>query len=341
MTSSFTALEALGHEQLLLVAEPAAGYRGIIAIHSTKLGPAVGGTRVWRYDDERAALTDALRLSRGMSYKNALAGLPFGGGKSVIWDQGAVDRQALFRAHARAIESLHGRYITAEDVGTTVSDMDVMRTVTRHVAGLSSGAGDPGPFTARGVFRALLACAQHAWGSQELGGRRVAVQGVGGVGAHLARMLHEAGAVLMIADVNSERARRAAADLGAAVVSPEAIYDADVEIFAPCALGGILNDDTVPRLHAQIVVGAANNQLLENRHAEQLRERGITYGPDYVANAGGVISGAMDLAGWTREQANQRIERIYDTMLEVLVEADSLGISGAEAADRRAAALLG
>ncbi len=336
MISSFAALEALGHERLLLFVDPSAKYRGIVAIHSTRLGPAVGGTRFWRYESEAAALTDALRLSRGMSYKNALAGLPFGGGKSVIWDIGGQDRAAVFRAHARAIDSLNGQYITGEDVGTTVQDMELMRTVTPHVAGLATGAGDPGPFTARGVFRALLACARHAWQTQDLHGRHVALQGVGGVGAQLARLLHEAGARLTIADANRERAEATAALYGASLVSPGAIYDVDADIFAPCALGGILNDDTVPRLRAQIVVGAANNQLLENRHAQGLRERGITYGPDYVANSGGVISGAMDIAGWTAEQSRARIEQIYDTMLGVLQQADVLGMTTAEAADRMA-----
>ena len=340
MASSCTELEARGHEQLLLCNDPVVGYHGIIALHSTKLGPAVGGTRFYRYADETDAITDALRLARGMSYKNALAGLPFGGGKGVIWDRGAPDRAAVFRAHARAIDALEGRFITAEDVGTTVADMEIMRSVTPYVAGLSSGAGDPAPYTARGVLRALLACAQHVWGSTDLQGRSVALQGVGGVGAQLARILHGVGAHLIVADVNAERAADIARATGARVVAPAAIYDIDTDIFAPCALGGILNDDTVPRLRARIVVGAANNQLLETRHGGWLRDRGITYGPDYVANAGGVISGAMDIAGWTPEQSNQRIEQIFDTMLGVLQQADALGISTAEAADRLAEAKL-
>src|SRR5262245_33828860 len=244
MTSSFAALEPLGHEQLLLAVDPGARYRGIIAIHSTRLGPAVGGTRFWRYESEAAAITDALRLARGMSYKNALAGLPFGGGKSVVWDQDGQDRGAVFRAHARAIDGFRGRYIAAEDVGTTVADMELMRTVTPHVAGLSTGAGDPAPYTARGVFRALLACARHAWGSEDLNGRRVALQGVGGVGSQLARMLHGAGARLAIADANAERARQVATAIDGEITAPEEIYDVDADIFAPCALGGVLNDET-------------------------------------------------------------------------------------------------
>ena len=334
MTSSFDALQDLGHEQLILCSDPSVGYRGIIAIHSTKLGPAVGGTRFYAYQTEDAAITDALRLARGMSYKNAMAGLPFGGGKGVIWDRGATDRAEVFRAHARMIDRLKGNFFTAEDVGTTVADMDVMREVTPYVAGLSSGAGDPGPFTARGVFRAMQACAQHVWNSSDLNGRHVALQGVGGVGAQLARMLHEAGAHLTIADTSAERAARVAAATGARTTSPDEIYDVEADIFAPCALGGILNDATLPRLRVQIVVGAANNQLLETRHATLLRKRRITYGPDYVANSGGVISGAMDLAGWSREQSQEHIEQIYDTMLGVLQQADTLGVSTAEAADR-------
>jgi leucine dehydrogenase len=340
MTDSFDALEALGHEQLLLCSDASVGYRGVIALHSTRLGPAVGGTRFYRYENESAAITDALRLARGMSYKNALAGLPFGGGKGVIWDRGAADRAAVFRAHARMIDRLCGRFITAEDVGTTVADMEVMREVTPHVAGLATGAGDPAPFTARGVFRALQACAQHTWGSADVHGRHVALQGVGGVGAQLARLLHAAGARLTIADTSAERAAQVASATDAQVTAPGAIYDVAADIFAPCALGGILNDATLPRLHVRVVVGAANNQLLETRHGAQLRERGITYGPDYVANAGGVISGMMDLAGWTPEQSRLHIERIYDTMLGVLQQADTLGISTAEAADRSAEARL-
>lgn len=333
----FKAIGPSGHEQVLFCQDPAAGYRAILAIHSTALGPALGGTRLWHYGSEDEALADALRLSAGMTFKNALAGLPAGGGKAVILAGDAPpDRARLFRAHGRFIERLGGRFITGEDVGTSPADMEHVRQETRHVGGLVSGMGDPSPWTARGVFRAMQAAARRRWGRDELAGLRVALQGCGNVGRHLARLLAEAGARLTVADVDAGRAAHVARETGAELVAPEAILGAEADIVAPCALGGVLDDQSVAAMRADVVVGAANNQLLEARHAAALAERGILYVPDYVANAGGVMSGGVDLFGWTRAEAEQRIEGIYDTVLRVLDAAAAEGVPPAVAADRLA-----
>jgi leucine dehydrogenase len=336
-----SALELLGaaeHEQILVCREPDAGFLGIIAIHNTALGPAVGGTRLWHYESLEAALVDALRLSRGMTYKNALAGLRYGGGKAVIVapPDGVRNRPALFRAHGRMVERLGGKYITAEDVGTGVSDMEHVHRETSFVAGLASGGGDPSPFTAHGVFRAIQAAAFEKWGSSSLDGRTVALQGCGNVGRSLALELKAAGASLVVSDVDEARAQRVADETGGRVVRPQEIYAAQAHIFAPCALGAIINDETLPLLRAQVVAGGANNQLLEPRHGDELERRGIVYAPDYVANAGGVLSGGRDLSGWSVETVRQKIEAIYDTMLRVFELAKREGIPTYRAADRLA-----
>ena len=326
-----------GHELLLTCADEAANYRGVIAVHSTRLGPAVGGARFWDYASEREAVTDALRLSRGMTYKNALAGLPLGGGKSVIiGDNRTRERGRVFRAHGRFVERLGGRYITAEDVGTSPADMEIVRKETRHVAGLLDRSGDPSPVTARGVMRAIQASARFRWGSDELKGRRVAVQGLGHVGYHLARELRAAGARLVVSDTDERRARRVVAECGAGRVAPAEIYAAEADVFAPCAMGGVLNDETIPRLKVEIVAGAANNQLLEARHGDALEARGILYAPDYVANAGGVINGCVELLGWRPEDARRKVEEIYDTLLGVFRIAKAEGVPTHVAADRLA-----
>lgn len=326
------------YELLISARDEEAGYRGIIALHSTVLGPAVGGTRFWNYASDEEAVADALRLARGMTYKNALAGIPFGGGKSVIiGDNRIAEREPLFRAHGRVVETLGGRYITAEDVGTSPADMEHIRRETHHVAGLLGGGGDPSPWTARGVLRAMQAAAGHRWGADELRDRRVALQGCGNVGLHLAKELTRAGAHLFVTDMDAERASRVAAECGAAKLAPEEVFEVDVDIFAPCALGGILNDETIPRLRCEAVVGAANNQLLEPRHGEALEGRGITYVPDYVANAGGVIYGCgFELLGWSRSEAMRKVEEIYDTTLGILREAEANGLPAHVAADRLA-----
>jgi leucine dehydrogenase len=325
------------YEKVLLGSDPASGYRGIIALHSTVLGPALGGTRMWSYANDQDALTDALRLARGMTYKNALAGLPFGGGKSVIILNGrAPDREEIFRAHGRFVEMFHGRYITAEDVGTCTVDMDYVHLETEHVAGLASRSGDPSPVTARGVFRAIQAAAMRRWGSADLSGRTIALQGCGHVGYNVARELHNAGAKLFATDVNVEKLSRVVEEFGAAAIKPEDIYGVRADIFSPCGLGGIINDQTIPQLKVEIVAGAANNQLLEEKHGEELRARNILYAPDYVANAGGVINGCIELLGWSRVEALAKVEQIYDTVLNVFRIAEEDGITPNRAADRLA-----
>jgi leucine dehydrogenase len=329
------------HERVLFARDEASGYRGIIAIHSTRLGPALGGARFWNYASEADALTDVLRLSRGMTYKNALAGLPFGGGKSIIiGDNRTLEREQLFRAHGRFVESLGGSYLTAEDVGTTTADMEFVLRETPHVAGLADRSGDPSPVTARGVFRAMQAAARHAWGTDELAGRRVALQGCGHVGYYLAKELHAAGAKLIVTDMDGARVERVCDEYAAERVEPEAIYAVEADIFAPCALGGILNDESIPQLKVEIVAGAANNQLLDARHGATLAARGILYAPDYAANAGGVINGCIELLGWEPSRARAKVEAIYDTLQEIFRRADVNGIPTSRAADQLAEARL-
>ena len=327
-----------GYERVLFGEEPESGYRGIIAVHSTALGPAIGGTRFWNYASDDEALVDALRLARGMTYKNALAGLPFGGGKSIIvGDSRTAERAPLFRAHGRFVERLGGRYVTAEDVGTSPADMEHIRAETEHVAGLIGKSGDPSPVTARGVFRAIQASAKFRWGADELGGRRIALQGCGNVGRNLAHNLARAGAKLVATDADEEKLRRVVAECGAERVAPGEIYDVEADIFAPCALGGVLNDETIPRLKVEVVAGAANNQLLEARHGEALERRGITYAPDYVANSGGVIHGCnIELLGGRPEDALHKVDEIYDTLLRIFEAAKREGVPAHVAADRLA-----
>jgi leucine dehydrogenase len=323
------------HEKVFIGRESPSGYRGIIAIHSTARGPAVGGTRIWNYANEDDALTDALRLSRGMTYKNALAALPLGGGKAVIiGDNKILDREAIFSAHGRFVEALGGDFVTAEDVGTSPSDMEIVRRETSHVGGLLSGTGDPSPYTARGVFRAMQAAAKHVWNNDELSGVTVALQGCGNVGYNLAKNLHTAGAKLIVSDVDAQKTRRLVEEFGAAVVESEQILDVRAEIFAPCALGAVINDRSIPKLHSQIVAGAANNQLLEDRHGDLLKERGILYVPDYAANSGGVFSGCVDLLGWKPEDVAKKVDEIYNTVLSILELATAEDISTSKAADR-------
>jgi leucine dehydrogenase len=323
------------HEKVFIGRDAESGYRGIIAIHSTVRGPAVGGTRLWNYTNEDEALTDALRLSRGMTYKNALAALPLGGGKAVIvGDNKTLDRDAIFSAHGRFVEALDGDFVTAEDVGTSPADMEIVRRETSHVAGLLSGTGDPSPYTARGVFRAMQAAAMHAWKSEDLAGVTVALQGCGNVGYNLAKNLHAAGAKLIVSDIDPRKTRPLVEEFNALVVEINQIVSVDADIFAPCALGAVINDQSIPRLRSRIVAGAANNQLLEDRHGEMLKERGILYVPDYAANSGGVFSGCVDLLGWDPEHVAKKVGEIYNTVLSILELATSQDISTSKAADR-------
>ncbi len=325
------------HEQVLIGRDAVSGYHGIIAIHSTSLGPAVGGTRFWNYASEEEAVTDALRLSHGMTYKNALAGLPLGGGKSIIIGNNTTpNRETLLRAHGRFIDTLKGRYITAEDVGTTPADMEIVRLETQHVAGLLGRSGDPSPYTARGVFRAIQASTRFLRDTDELSGLTVAIQGCGSVGYHLAKLLHQAGAKLIVTDVNRDSMSRIVDEFAAEAVQPDEIFSARADVFAPCALGGVINDQTIPELKVQIVAGSANNQLLEERHGAGLRDRNILYAPDYVANAGGVLNGCVELLGWEAEHASRKVDEIYDTILRIFESAEAQGITTNKAADQLA-----
>ena len=333
----FDTIAEMGHEQLVVCHDRASGYRGIIAIHDTTLGPALGGTRFWHYATDEEAVVDALRLARGMTYKNAVAGLNLGGGKSVIiGDNRTPNREMLFRAHGRFVDSLGGRYVTAEDVGTSTGDMDFVHMETDYVAGLAGASGDPSPVTAHGVFRAIQASAHQRWGSDSLDGRTVAVQGCGNVGYHLARELHRAGAKLVVTDMDPERIQRVVTETGARAVATDEIYGQSADIYAPCALGAVVNDRTIPRFKCEIVAGAANNQLLEDRHGDELEARGILYAPDYVANAGGVINVYSELAGWSRERSLRKADEIYHTILNVFEIARQDGIPTYKAADRLA-----
>jgi leucine dehydrogenase len=333
----FDTIAGMGHEQVVLCQDSASGYRGIIAVHSTVLGPALGGTRFWNYANDDEAIVDALRLARGMTYKNAVAGLNLGGGKSVIiGDNKTVTREMIFRAHGRFVESLGGRYITAEDVGTSTADMDYVHMETDYVSGLAGRSGDPSPVTAHGVFRAIQASAKERWGSDDLVNKVVAIQGCGHVGYYLAKELHEAGAKLVASDIDAERVKRVVAEFGARPVVSDEIYGVEADIFAPCALGAIINDKTIPQLKVEIVAGAANNQLLEERHGDALEARGVLYAPDYVANAGGVINVYSELAGWTPARSFRKADEIYDTVRKVFEIARDESIPTYLAADRLA-----
>jgi valine dehydrogenase (NAD+) len=338
MEGPFSLLD--GHEQVVYGHDPDTGLRCIVAIYSTALGPALGGTRFHPYRTEADALVDVLRLSKAMAYKAACAGLDLGGGKAVIIGDPATDKnEAILRAYGRVIESLGGRYVTACDIGTYPQDMAIVRRETHWVTGreqVEGGAGDSGILTAYGTYVGIKACAYHLWGSDDLGGRHVAIQGCGKVGQRLAEHLHGEGTKLTVADVD-ERAAAACADRFAAqVVPPDKVHAVDADVFSPNAFGAVLNDETIPELQCQVVAGAANNQLAENRHGAALAGHGILYAPDYVVNAGGIIQVVEELSpgGYNEERARSRTERTGDRLLEVFRRAEREGISTAEAADR-------
>jgi leucine dehydrogenase len=336
-TDLFGLLSGHGHEQVSLYHDPASGYRGIIAIHDTRLGPALGGTRFWNYHDDREALVDALRLSRGMTYKAAVAGLNLGGGKSVIiGDNKTTRREPIFRAHGRHVESLNGRYITAEDVGTSTTDMEFIRAETEHVTGLLGKSGDPSPVTAYGVYRGIKACAHVRYGSDSLSGKAVVVQGCGHVGYSLCKLLFEDGAKLFVADIDPQRVKTVVQDFKAVALKEEDVYRQQADIFAPCALGAVVNDTTLPQFKVDIIAGAANNQLAEDRHGQQLESQGILYAPDYVINGGGLINVNAELHGWSLERARNKAGEIYDTILRVFDIAKEERIPSYQAADRLA-----
>ncbi|MFQ5776320.1 MAG: Glu/Leu/Phe/Val dehydrogenase dimerization domain-containing protein [Kiloniellaceae bacterium] len=326
------------HEQIVFCHDRDSGLKAIIAIHDTTRGPAVGGCRMWAYASEDEALTDALRLARGMTYKSALADLPYGGGKSVIiGDPHAMKSEALFLAMGRFVESLGGRYVIAEDVGISLEDVEVMARATRHVAGTrAGGAGDPSPSTSYGVFMGIRAAVAYKLGRNSLDGVRVAVQGLGHVGYGLCRFLAEAGAKLTVTDIDRAAVAKSEDEFAARGVEPEAIYGVPAEVFAPCALGAVINDRTIPQLKAPIVAGSANNQLAEPRHGAELARRGILYAPDYVINAGGVINISHEGPSYSKPEAVKHVAKIYDTLGEIFSRAEAEGVPTSEAADRLA-----
>ncbi|HEV2089028.1 MAG TPA: Glu/Leu/Phe/Val dehydrogenase dimerization domain-containing protein [Cryptosporangiaceae bacterium] len=331
----------VGHEQVVFCHDRASGLRAIIAIYSTALGPSLGGTRFYPYPDEDAALHDVLELSKGMAYKNALAGLDHGGGKAVIWGDPVRDKsEALLRAYGRFVQSLGGRYYTACDVGTYVEDMDVVARESRFVTGRSpehGGAGDSSVLTAYGVFQAMRAAAAHRWGSDSLAGKRVGVSGVGKVGRHLVEHLLADGASVLVADVNPSAVEAVRARFGQVeAVGVDALVGTEMDLFSPCALGGALDDETVPALRAEIVCGAANNQLAHPGLDKVLADRGVLYTPDYVVNSGGVIQVADEIRGFVFERAKRRAARIHDTTRQILQLADAEGVTPTVSADRLA-----
>lgn len=339
----FAELERGGFERLHVAADDEIGLRLVIAIHSTTLGPAAGGLRMWSYDGEQEAIVDALRLARGMTYKYAAAGVDLGGGKAVLIGdpRSETGRELLMRGVGRVVESLGGRFRIGEDVGTTLQDMEAIHMETDYVNTLPEdigGVGDISFATARGTLQALRACAERAWGTDDLEGRTVAVQGLGMVGAKAAAMLTEAGARLVVADLDGERVERAVDELGATAAATDEIHRADVDVFAPFALGAIVNDDTLPQIRAKVVVGSANNVLAEDRHAAELEARGIVYGVDFIANAGGAIYDADRLkkGGFVRRRALEHVDRIGDRMRETFAIADAEAITPLDAAYRLA-----
>lgn len=330
-----------GHEQVVFGHDEASGLHAIIAIHNTYLGPALGGLRIYPYVSEDDALTDVLRLSRGMSYKSALADLPLGGGKAVIIGDPQRDKTpALLEAMGRLVDSLGGRYITAEDSGSCEMDMQVIARETRYVTGIrrtGGDSGDPSPFTAHGVYCALRCAVRHALDREHLEGLRIGIQGVGHVGSHLARQLHDAGAKLVISDRNQAHVTQLASELQAEVLPPSSILDAEVDVFAPCALGGAIDEAACERLKARVVVGAANNQLASPAAGKRLHERGILYAPDYVSNAGGVIEVAWQRrTDYRREAVMAHIEKIETTLDEIFLRARRDRLCPEEVADRLA-----
>ncbi|SMB95247.1 leucine dehydrogenase [Thermanaeromonas toyohensis ToBE] len=331
----FAYLQKYDYEQLVLCHDKDTSLKAIICIHDTTLGPALGGVRMWPYASEDEAILDVLRLARGMTYKNAAAGLNLGGGKAVIIGDPRKDKtEELLRAFGRFVDTLGGRYITAEDVGTSVEDMEYIRAETKYVAGLPESSGDPSPFTAYGTYMGMKAAALFVWGNKSLEGKIVAVQGLGHVGYALCQYLAAEGVKLIVTDLYQENVERAVKELGATAVSPEDIYSVECDIYSPNALGGVLNDDTIPKLKCKIIAGAANNQLKEDRHGAMLQSLGIVYVPDYIINAGGVINIAEELRGYDPEKAKRRVARIYDNVLRVLKKAEEDKVPTYVAADR-------
>ncbi|MCL9769982.1 leucine dehydrogenase [Flavobacterium sp. HXWNR69] len=326
-----------GHEQVVFCHDKDTGLKAIIGIHNTVLGPALGGTRMWNYTNEWEALNDVLRLSRGMTFKNSISGLNLGGGKAVIIGDAKTQKTPeLMRRFGQFVDSLSGKYITAEDVGMETKDMDTVNEVTKHVAGISverGGSGNPSPVTAYGVFMGMKAAAKYKFGSDNLEGKSVLVQGIGHVGESLVKHLTESGALVTITDINEERVNQVGAKYGAKIFTGADLYSADVDIYAPCALGATINDETINKIKASVIAGAANNQLAnEAVHGKILKDKGVLYAPDFLINAGGVINVYSELVKWTNAQVMEKTENIYNTALEIFKYADDNNITTHQAA---------
>ncbi len=335
--SIFDQVTNLDHEQVVFCHDKSTGLKSIIAIHNTTLGPALGGTRMWNYANDEEAINDVLRLSRGMTFKAAISGINLGGGKAIIYgDSNTQKTEALFRRYGRFVNSLGGKYITAEDVGTSTQDMEYVAMETEYVTGVPQdmgGSGDPSPFTAYGVYLGMKASAKHVWGSDKMEGKKVIVQGVGHVGIHLVDRLTKDGAKVYISDINEAQLKSVSEKFGATVVELGTEFDLDVDVYAPCALGATLNDDTISRLKCSVIAGAANNQLQdEEKHGNMLVDRGILYAPDFLINAGGVINVYNEWIGYNYERAMRSTEKIYDRTLEIYKLAQTENISTQKAA---------
>ncbi len=325
-----------GYESVKRAVDTSTGLHAIISVHNLVLGPALGGMRLWPYASEADALFDVLRLSKGMTYKAACAGLDLGGGKSVMIGDPANKTEDLFKSMGEFVETFGGNYITAEDVNTKVEDMAAINSKTEHVVGLAGKSGNPSPYTAWGCFIGLKACMEEAFGSDDLTGKTVAIEGAGSVGSAYAKLIAEAGGKIIVADIFDASAQKVAAECDGLVVAPDAIRSVDCDVYAPCALGGSINDDTLPGLKARVVCGAANNQLLEERHGRSLKEAGILYGPDYVVNAGGLINVYNELvpAGYDEQTSLKMMSKIHDNLKEMFAISKEEGICVATAADR-------
>ena len=339
ITSSdiFSRLSEYDHEQVMICQDKNTGLHAIIAIHNTVLGPGLGGTRMWQYANDLDALTDALRLSRGMTYKASISGLNLGGAKAVILGDAKTQKsEALMRKFGRFVENLDGKYITAEDVGTTTKDMEYVNMETNHVVGLPEimgGGGDPSPVTAYGVYVGMKASAKKAYGSDSLNGKTVSVQGIGKVGYHLCELIHKEGGKIYASDMNAAAVDKVVKDFGAVAVPLNDIYDLDVDIFAPCALGAILNTENINKLKCDIVAGAANNQLAkDDLHGNMLKDKGIIYAPDFLINAGGLINVYSEYTGYIKELAMAQTEMIYDTTLRIFDKAEKENLHNQRAA---------
>lgn len=334
----FQTIQDYGHEQVVICSDKTSGLKAFIGIHNTTLGPALGGTRMWNYATDEEALIDVLRLSRGMTYKAAVAGLNLGGGKAVIVGNPHTDKnEALFRAFGRYIQSLHGRYITAEDVGTSVADMEWIKIETDYVTGVQSqgGSGDPSPVTAFGVYHGMKACAKYTYGSDSLSGRTIAMQGAGNVAKYLAAHLVKEGAKVLVSDIYTEKANKLADELGCTVVEPDKIMSIDCDIFSPNALGSIINEQTIPELKCAIVAGGANNQMKnEVTDGYLLKQRGINYAPDYVINAGGLMNVASEVVGYNQKAVLTSAEGIYGIVMNILTLANDQNIIPSEASNK-------